>query len=162
SSRLSIRACSPITRSWRARCWKATTRTGRNWAPRTSKGTAPTWRVSRPDWSMKRSEEHTSELQSRENLVCRLLLEKKKNTLTRRTLSLRLFNDPATTQRYTLSLHDALPICHRDYRYGRAVRSPVPGGQGAGRLQPGQAGTGHPGLPRARHPRGGYRGRIGP
>src|SRR5690606_40839848 len=28
-----------------------------------------------------RSEEHTSELQSRENLVCRLLLEKKKNTL---------------------------------------------------------------------------------
>src|SRR5690606_26965113 len=29
--------------------------------------------------SVKRSEEHTSELQSRENLVCRLLLEKKKN-----------------------------------------------------------------------------------
>src|SRR5690606_41124999 len=27
----------------------------------------------------KRSEEHTSELQSRENIVCRLLLEKKKN-----------------------------------------------------------------------------------
>src|SRR5690606_40723318 len=27
----------------------------------------------------KRSEEHTSELQSREKLVCRLLLEKKKN-----------------------------------------------------------------------------------
>src|SRR5690606_41355801 len=27
-----------------------------------------------------RSEEHTSELQSRENLVCRLLLEKKKKT----------------------------------------------------------------------------------
>src|SRR5690606_39339973 len=27
---------------------------------------------------IKRSEEHTSELQSRENLVCRLLLEKKK------------------------------------------------------------------------------------
>src|SRR5690606_40280688 len=27
---------------------------------------------------VKRSEEHTSELQSRENLVCRLLLEKKK------------------------------------------------------------------------------------
>src|SRR5690606_40970433 len=30
-----------------------------------------------------RSEEHTSELQSRENLVCRLLLEKKKNKHTR-------------------------------------------------------------------------------
>src|SRR5690606_39912977 len=29
-----------------------------------------------------RSEEHTSELQSRENLVCRLLLEKKKNQAT--------------------------------------------------------------------------------
>src|SRR5690606_41944692 len=29
-----------------------------------------------------RSEEHTSELQSRENLVCRLLLEKKKSTAT--------------------------------------------------------------------------------
>src|SRR5690606_39364156 len=33
------------------------------------------------DWQMDvlRSEEHTSELQSRENLVCRLLLEKKKH-----------------------------------------------------------------------------------
>src|SRR5690606_41784378 len=29
--------------------------------------------------AISRSEEHTSELQSRENLVCRLLLEKKKN-----------------------------------------------------------------------------------
>src|SRR5690606_41742631 len=29
--------------------------------------------------AIRRSEEHTSELQSRENLVCRLLLEKKKN-----------------------------------------------------------------------------------
>src|SRR5690606_40685996 len=28
-------------------------------------------------WSALRSEEHTSELQSRENIVCRLLLEKK-------------------------------------------------------------------------------------
>src|SRR5690606_42100766 len=30
------------------------------------------------EWYTIRSEEHTSELQSRENLVCRLLLEKKK------------------------------------------------------------------------------------
>src|SRR5690606_41145939 len=30
---------------------------------------------------VERSEEHTSELQSRENLVCRLLLEKKKNNV---------------------------------------------------------------------------------
>src|SRR2546430_7745487 len=32
--------------------------------------------------SSARSEEHTSELQSQSNLVCRLLLEKKKNILT--------------------------------------------------------------------------------
>src|SRR3712207_7313477 len=34
-----------------------------------------------------RSEEHTSELQSRQYLVCRLLLEKKKNTTTRLILN---------------------------------------------------------------------------
>src|SRR2546430_13557890 len=45
-----------------------------------------------------RSEEHTSELQSQSNLVCRLLLEKKKNTtrlitaLTSQQLSARLFD----------------------------------------------------------------------
>src|SRR2546430_12081227 len=33
-----------------------------------------------PSSSVFRSEEHTSELQSQSNLVCRLLLEKKKNT----------------------------------------------------------------------------------
>src|SRR5690606_32918112 len=32
-------------------------------------------------WPLSRSEEHTSELQSRENLVCRLLLEKKTTLL---------------------------------------------------------------------------------
>src|SRR5690606_41294719 len=45
------------------------------------------WSTSKPGYapiqsllrSPRRSEEHTSELQSRENLVCRLLLEKKKN-----------------------------------------------------------------------------------
>src|SRR3989454_7309174 len=36
---------------------------------------------SRPPFMMTRSEEHTSELQSPCNLVCRLLLEKKKNTI---------------------------------------------------------------------------------
>src|SRR5690606_41824914 len=35
-------------------------------------------RVEQPHLARHRSEEHTSELQSRENLVCRLLLEKKK------------------------------------------------------------------------------------
>src|SRR2546421_2026906 len=34
-----------------------------------------------------RSEEHTSELQSRSDLVCRLLLEKKKNTTSALTIS---------------------------------------------------------------------------
>src|ERR1022692_2135395 len=97
-----------------------------------------------------RSEEHTSELQSPCNLVCRLLLEKKKkkeiNVLDpRATMAFRqtwtvdpypaprgqgrlrschpplpllrsafplffFFNDTATTEIYTLSLHDALPI----------------------------------------------------
>src|SRR5688572_32298900 len=33
-----------------------------------------------------RSEEHTSELQSQSNLVCRLLLEKKKNKYSKRTI----------------------------------------------------------------------------
>src|SRR2546430_16269931 len=41
---------------------------------------APAWaqRADRPHRSGLRSEEHTSELQSQSNLVCRLLLEKKK------------------------------------------------------------------------------------
>src|SRR5436309_11849090 len=38
------------------------------------------WPRRRKHRPTRRSEEHTSELQSRENLVCRLLLEKKKNT----------------------------------------------------------------------------------
>src|SRR5207302_9818683 len=47
---------------------------------------------SRQGANRRRSEEHTSELQSRENLVCRLLLEKKKKknqtiTITTRKLS---------------------------------------------------------------------------
>src|SRR3989441_474570 len=55
-----------------------------------------------------RSEEHTSELQSLAYLVCRLLLEKKKNHYY--SFSIFFFNDTATTEIYTLSLHDALPI----------------------------------------------------
>src|SRR5436309_8447451 len=43
-----------------------------------AKGRDRTRRGSGPDGPDHRSEEHTSELQSRENLVCRLLLEKKK------------------------------------------------------------------------------------
>src|SRR2546430_11346262 len=43
-----------------------------------------------------RSEEHTSELQSQSNLVCRLLLEKKKRHRTRRA-----FSSSQATRRYT-------------------------------------------------------------
>src|SRR2546430_10546449 len=39
--------------------------------------------------SVRRSEEHTSELQSQSNLVCRLLLEKKKSLAVRLYLQLR-------------------------------------------------------------------------
>src|SRR5690606_18167931 len=42
---------------------------------------------SAPDIAGKRSEEHTSELQSRENLVCRLLLEKKKKIVNNYVIS---------------------------------------------------------------------------
>src|SRR5690606_40060148 len=42
-------------------------------------GVTVQWETSRKtNLGLDRSEEHTSELQSRENLVCRLLLEKKK------------------------------------------------------------------------------------
>src|SRR3712207_7989817 len=40
------------------------------------------WSADVPNWSCSRSEEHTSELQSRQYLVCRLLLEKKKKLAT--------------------------------------------------------------------------------
>src|SRR2546429_3722785 len=48
-------------------------------------------------WRIIRSEEHTSELQSRLHLVCRLLLEKKKNT-----------NAQDTTNRYTTNSPDTI------------------------------------------------------
>src|SRR5947208_702401 len=51
-----------------------------------------------------RSEEHTSELQSPDHLVCRLLLEKKNNTY----FFILITTSPP--ENYTLSLHDALPI----------------------------------------------------
>src|SRR5215475_15320498 len=46
----------------------------------------PSRHTSRPCTLRARSEEHTSELQSRENLVCRLLLEKKKKKNKRTTI----------------------------------------------------------------------------
>src|SRR5690606_41732135 len=69
----------PTTRPRRCRGWPPPApapRRPRRWrsAPgrRTPPGPPP------PRAARHRSEEHTSELQSRENLVCRLLLEKKK------------------------------------------------------------------------------------
>src|SRR3989337_1004872 len=56
-----------------------------------------------------RSEEHTSELQSRYHLGCRLLLSHKQS----HSPHLTFVNDTATTELYTLSLHAALPICTR-------------------------------------------------
>src|SRR2546430_5217943 len=41
------------------------------------------WAFLTPLLTLVRSEEHTSELQSQSNLVCRLLLEKKKHSLVR-------------------------------------------------------------------------------
>src|SRR5690625_6419540 len=46
-------------------------------------------------WAWERSEEHTSELQSRGHLVCRLLLEKKKNykkKLSNKTLKYHMYS----------------------------------------------------------------------
>src|SRR5207237_9799561 len=42
------------------------------------------WSSAEARWTIERSEEHTSELQSHLNLVCRLLLEKKKRSRQRR------------------------------------------------------------------------------
>src|SRR3712207_7397874 len=52
----------------------AVLRQGRQSCSVVGRGRAPRWHARR-----RRSEEHTSELQSRQYLVCRLLLEKKKN-----------------------------------------------------------------------------------
>src|SRR4051794_41739208 len=65
----------------------------------------------RPPQGRHRSEEHTSELQSPVHLVCRLLLEKKKPTIT----SLRAASQP---------LHATNVVCrHRTPRTPHACRS---------------------------------------
>src|SRR5476649_792089 len=108
-----------------------------------------------------RSEEHTSELQSHSDLVCRLLLEKKKQQWTgfsahktprhgKQAPSLApscqcgegaaarwlepvkaapvarlafFFNDTATTEIYTLSLHDAFRSTERSLRNSASSRN---------------------------------------
>src|SRR2546430_7208117 len=57
--------------------------------------------------STSRSEEHTSELQSQSNLVCRLLLEKKKNIL--HTVPIYIFTN--CYLQYLSSLHS--PVSHQ-------------------------------------------------
>src|SRR5256885_10781612 len=60
-----------------------------------------------------RSEEHTSELQSPCNLVCRLLLEKKKKTVSRtRTIQIEVFYCQHIQYDYPVSLSLA-PACVR-------------------------------------------------
>src|SRR2546429_3662603 len=81
----------PYTTLFRSRRWRCSTSAG-SWAvllaaTNTPAGTsqAPCSSTSKPSWRRRqlgfRSEEHTSELQSRLHLVCRLLLEKKKNII---------------------------------------------------------------------------------
>src|SRR2546422_6362230 len=71
---LSLHDALPISFCSPTRCWSSTT-----WRRRS--GSWPT-RMSGIGTTKGRSEEHTSELQSRLHLVCRLLLEKKKTTNT--------------------------------------------------------------------------------
>src|SRR5690606_41700987 len=71
-----VRPATPTTCSRSRRC-TATGTPSRSRSPCRSCGRPARRRRTRSPRS--RSEEHTSELQSRENLVCRLLLEKKKN-----------------------------------------------------------------------------------
>src|SRR5207253_7455966 len=54
-----------------------------------------------------RSEEHTSELQSRGHLVCRLLLEKKK----KKQQTAQLHKKPSTANTHTLSTPHASELC---------------------------------------------------
>src|SRR3712207_8431790 len=60
-------------RSQRGRTWRTSASSSRGSEPRSS----PVFTFGHDTLSSIRSEEHTSELQSRQYLVCRLLLEKK-------------------------------------------------------------------------------------
>src|SRR5690606_40067674 len=82
-----LKRARPLDRRSRVAAWRAATvgemtpgrsatRNLRRWVTGISE--AATSQESSQERPVGRSEEHTSELQSRENLVCRLLLEKKK------------------------------------------------------------------------------------
>src|SRR5690606_40764618 len=59
------------------------------WTTSNSTRSTPWCLIPRAPEPKRRSEEHTSELQSRENLVCRLLLEKKKKKTHNNTKTVR-------------------------------------------------------------------------
>src|SRR2546427_7479523 len=63
----------------------------------TSQRSHPDMQVGCTREKLVRSEEHTSELQSQSNLVCRLLLEKKKKDLQKRVLQAVLGGDVVPT-----------------------------------------------------------------
>src|SRR6266511_5620436 len=69
---------SPSTRAGQSSTGRSVSQARKRIAPSSAKPSVITMKAvpKRVPWA--RSEEHTSELQSRENLVCRLLLEKKK------------------------------------------------------------------------------------
>src|SRR2546430_13594238 len=61
------------------------------------------------------------------------------------------FNDTATTEIYTLSLHDALPICARGLSSGSGPRISAGGATSCGRAWIGRrADSSHPARPRRR------------
>src|SRR2546429_4250768 len=76
-------------------------------------------------WCPKRSEEHTSELQSRLHLVCRLLLEKNKhknvissnNGLTL-LCPIDVFPKTGKIARASRSLPDSHPVLYHDHLFG--------------------------------------------
>src|SRR5437588_6103554 len=87
---------------------------------------SPNWRRTAPDG---RSEEHTSELQSHSDLVCRLLLEKKKKHTTNRHVQntrsnhdniTQPANDPQKNSKYTRRMEDQEGMTTVRYNHERA------------------------------------------
>src|SRR5690606_40070001 len=79
-------SCTSASKAAFWRCWKAAMLSAlsakKRWYSAKSNSPCSMRICARPSRKASRSEEHTSELQSRENLVCRLLLEKKKQKKT--------------------------------------------------------------------------------
>src|SRR5256886_13534830 len=81
---------------------------------------SPTLRVPRSlTLAGTRSEEHTSELQSQSNLVCRLLLEKKNTQDTHDTRRTPSHRSPARTHRVHSTVHLLRPLRRHRARHGQ-------------------------------------------